>query len=430
MAGPYIGPRGGKWADPQHTIAWKEPTKIRKKGRRGAKTFPAKIRRRGKGRTEATISPANRQGRTDDAQGSAAGWKPAPGSRQGTTVRVKGKHEPRSALLQTKDRRAKRHGDAKKGAKIAADPGKYGTLVDNAEAAIGAAAKRKGDSRIVKIKGQFVVVDAPAAAHLAAAGFKPLKGGRKKVAGVKTKANARFADTVSDARKRELADKEPKESRESRLSRSPIRIEPQSKDGKISHFHIYDPQGDGKKPMAVLSHNKKRKVWEVRATRKGKLLADAQKRMDAVGAWRDAMGHVKKSLTADLMKGRPKLTKAEAKAVVIRAIKGACYRYFKWRRHDDDEACAESCAEIVAGNLIGDLKYDQTILDGVRALGGVGKLDAVVMGYAKKAEKRVTKETPPATAEVKSPTPLNGLALMRSYGGLAAVAADAIAKAS
>lgn len=24
--GPYIGPRGGKWADPQHTIPWKEPS--------------------------------------------------------------------------------------------------------------------------------------------------------------------------------------------------------------------------------------------------------------------------------------------------------------------------------------------------------------------------------------------------------------------
>lgn len=23
--GPYIGPRGGKWADPQHTIPWEEP---------------------------------------------------------------------------------------------------------------------------------------------------------------------------------------------------------------------------------------------------------------------------------------------------------------------------------------------------------------------------------------------------------------------
>lgn len=24
-AGPYIGPKGGKWADPEHTIPWKEP---------------------------------------------------------------------------------------------------------------------------------------------------------------------------------------------------------------------------------------------------------------------------------------------------------------------------------------------------------------------------------------------------------------------
>ncbi len=23
--GPYIGPRGGKWADPQHTVPWKDP---------------------------------------------------------------------------------------------------------------------------------------------------------------------------------------------------------------------------------------------------------------------------------------------------------------------------------------------------------------------------------------------------------------------
>jgi len=24
-SGPYIGPRGGKWADPEHTIPYKEP---------------------------------------------------------------------------------------------------------------------------------------------------------------------------------------------------------------------------------------------------------------------------------------------------------------------------------------------------------------------------------------------------------------------
>jgi DNA topoisomerase-1 len=39
-AGPYIGPRGGKWADPQHTIPYKEP-----KGQKRAK--PAKAKPKG-----------------------------------------------------------------------------------------------------------------------------------------------------------------------------------------------------------------------------------------------------------------------------------------------------------------------------------------------------------------------------------------------
>jgi hypothetical protein len=25
-AGPFVGPRGGKWADAAHTVPWKEPT--------------------------------------------------------------------------------------------------------------------------------------------------------------------------------------------------------------------------------------------------------------------------------------------------------------------------------------------------------------------------------------------------------------------
>jgi len=104
--GPFIGPRGGKWADPQHTIPWKEPTakpakaaevpepKAKPKPQVHSKTFERTISTwvtsDGKGKTKAEVEQALSERLAAQKKSTVLSYKVEHQGRKAATVVDKG----------------------------------------------------------------------------------------------------------------------------------------------------------------------------------------------------------------------------------------------------------------------------------------------------------------------------------------------------